>query len=226
MIDFNPTNTRDWRPDHGNERMNNTYGVHPSVLDPRVMEDVERFHESVNATSRGGGVELGESFLCPEQQYSQVIPQVGNPGDQLFDDLANPRPSGRYAPPIEGSFVVPNIMMPQGNRFQAQSTRGRPGSGPVVDFCETCLAEFTGDNARNSKMKHLREQHSPFHYKCRLVSADGSPCPKFIEWATNRRRHVEKFHTSQAKLLPTKNPKRNQVPYLDEWFEKVRKSDE
>ena len=25
------------------------------------MEDVERFHESVNATSRGGGVELGES---------------------------------------------------------------------------------------------------------------------------------------------------------------------
>ena len=75
-------------------------------------------------------------------------------------------------------------------------------------------------------MKHLREQHSPFHYKCRLVSADGSPCPKFIEWATNRRRHIEKFHTSEAQLLPTENPKRKRVPFLDEWFEKVRKSDE
>ena len=75
-------------------------------------------------------------------------------------------------------------------------------------------------------MKHLREQHSPFHYKCQLIGEDGSPCLNIIKWATNRRRHVEDVHTSEAKLLPTVNPKRNPVPFLDEWFEKVRKSDE
>ena len=41
--------------------MNITYGVHPSVLDRRAMEDFERFHESADATGREGGFEQGES---------------------------------------------------------------------------------------------------------------------------------------------------------------------
>ena len=153
------------------------------------------------------------------------MPQVENLGDQLFDDLANPTSSEDYALPMKGSSVASTITMPRGNHLQAEPTRGRPGSGPVVDSCEKCPAKFTGDNSRNSKMKHLREQHSSFQYKCRLFSEDGSPCPKFIKWATNRRRHVEKFHASEANLLPTENPGRNTVPFLDKWFEKVRKSD-
>ena len=219
------TNPNDWRLNHRNERMN-TYGVHSSVLVPRAVEDFDRFQASVDATHHGGGIEQGESFFCPEQQYSQVIPQVGNLGDQLFDDLANPTSSELYAPPMEGSAGAPAITMPRGNRLQAQPTRGRPGSGPVMDFCEKCGAEFTGDNFRNTKKKHMREKHSPFHHKCQLVSIDGSPCPKIIKCATNRRRHVEDFHTSEAKLLPTRNPKRDPVPCLDKWFEKVRKTDE
>ena len=120
--------------------------------------------------------------------------------------------------------MAPIITMPQGNLLQAQPSHGQPSSGPVVEYCETCPAKFTGDNAKNSKRKHC-EQHSPFHYQCRLVSADGSRCGKLIDWATNRRRHVDKFHKSEAELLPTENPKRNQVPFLNEWFEKVQKSD-
>lgn len=154
------------------------------------------------------------------------MPQVGNLGDQLLDDLANPTSSEHYAPLVEGSSVASTITMPRGSHLQVQPTRGRPGSGPVGDFCEICLAKFSGDHSRNSKMKHLREQHSPFQYQCRLCSEDGSPCLKFIKWATNRRRHVEKCHASEANRLPTENPGRNPVPFLDEWFEKVRKSDE
>ena len=218
--------TSDWRLDHRNKRMNNTYGVHSSVLDPRAVEDFDRFQASVDATRHGGGIEQGELFLCPEEQYFQVLPQVGNLGDQLFDDLANPTSSELYAPPMEGSAVASTIILPRGNRLQAQPTRGRPGSGPVMDFCEKCGAKFTGDNSRNTKKKHMREKHSPFHHKCQLVSTDGSPCPKIIKCPTNRRRHVEDFHKSEAKLLPMENPKRNPVPRLDGWFEKVPKSDE
>ena len=64
--------------------MNNTYGVHPSVLDPRAVEDFDRFQASVDATGHGGGIEQGESFLYPEQQDSQVMPQVENLGDQFL----------------------------------------------------------------------------------------------------------------------------------------------
>lgn len=219
------TNTSNWTLGHGNERMN-TYGVHPSVVDPRAVEDFNRFQASVDATHHGGRIEQGESFLYPEQQYYQAICQVGNLGYQLFDDLANPTPSELYAPPIEGSAGAPTITMPRGNRRQAQPTRGRPGSGPVMDSCEKCGTEFTGASFRSTKRKHMRKHNSPFHYKCQLISIHGSPCPKIIKCATNRRRHVKKFHTSEAKLLPTKNPKRDPVPFLDEWFEKVRKSDE
>ena len=61
MIDVNPTNTSDWRPDHGNERMNDTYGVDSSILDPRAVEDFDQFQASVDATRPGGGIEQGES---------------------------------------------------------------------------------------------------------------------------------------------------------------------
>ena len=43
--------------------MNITDGMHPSVLDRRAMEDIERFHESADATGREGGFEQGESSL-------------------------------------------------------------------------------------------------------------------------------------------------------------------
>ena len=63
--------------------MNNTYGVHTSVLDPHAMEDFARFQASVDATRHGGGIEQSESFLFPEQKDSQVMPQVENFGDQF-----------------------------------------------------------------------------------------------------------------------------------------------
>ena len=154
------------------------------------------------------------------------MPQVGNLGDQLFDDLANPTSSENYAPPMEGSFVASNTTMPRGNHLQAQPTRGRPGSGPVVDSCEICQAKFTGDNSRNSKLKHVREQHSSVQHKCQLLRKDGSPCLKLIKCATNRKRHIKKFHASEANRLPTENPERNPVPFLDDWFAEVPKSDE
>ncbi|KAM0803418.1 hypothetical protein BDR22DRAFT_840816 [Usnea florida] len=197
---------RDYSESIDLESMQRISGVDSAILDPRAVEEFDRFQASVDATRHGGGIEQGES--------------------SFFDDVANPTFSELDALPIEGSAVAPITTMPRGNRLQAQPTRGRPGSGPVTDFCEKCGAEFTGDNSRNTKKKHMREKHSPFHHKCQLVGINGSPCPKIIKCPTNRRRHVEEFHTIEAQRLPTRNPKREPVPFLDVWFKKVRKSDE
>ena len=53
------TNTSDWMLGHSKERMN-TYGVHSSVLDSRVVEDFDRFQASVDATHHGRCIEQGK----------------------------------------------------------------------------------------------------------------------------------------------------------------------